>query len=206
MVAMRDSSGAALVVGRFAGWEPLGFEAGDNNWYRFVANGPTEGTDPTGQSPHTQVTILRLLGSSDPNNFKLALELLAGIGAKSLADLGARGPRIIDAFLSRIYAMHPAAAQRCDVAAKLARDVFTKVGQSAHVITITSKCPGARFLKLPDGRIFSSVGWHQAVYANGRVYDAITLSRGMTLAEYVAKLESLNIKPTITGLPPGISP
>ena len=35
MVAMRDSSKAALAVGRFAGWEPLGFEAGDENWYRF---------------------------------------------------------------------------------------------------------------------------------------------------------------------------
>jgi len=49
MVAMRDSSGTAHAVGRFAGLEPLGFEAGDNNWYRFVANGPTEKTDPSGQ-------------------------------------------------------------------------------------------------------------------------------------------------------------
>jgi len=49
MVAMRDSSKAALAVGRFAGWEPLGFEAGDENWYRFVANGPTERTDASGQ-------------------------------------------------------------------------------------------------------------------------------------------------------------
>lgn len=48
MVAMRDTSGTALAVGRLAGWEPLGFEAGDNNWYRFVANGPTEKTDPSG--------------------------------------------------------------------------------------------------------------------------------------------------------------
>lgn len=48
MAAMRESSGSALAVGRFAGWEPLGFEAGDNNWYRFVANGPTAKTDPGG--------------------------------------------------------------------------------------------------------------------------------------------------------------
>jgi hypothetical protein len=48
MVAMRDSSGTALAVGRLTGWEPLGFEAGDNNWYRFVANGPTGKTDPSG--------------------------------------------------------------------------------------------------------------------------------------------------------------
>ena len=48
MVAMRDSSGMALAVERFAGWEPLGFEAGDENWYRFVANGPAAKTDPSG--------------------------------------------------------------------------------------------------------------------------------------------------------------
>jgi len=49
MVAMRDQSGVPLAVGRFAGWEPLGFEAGDNNWYRFVANNPVLDTDPTGR-------------------------------------------------------------------------------------------------------------------------------------------------------------
>ncbi len=48
MVAMRDSSATALAVGRLTGCEPLGFEAGDNNWYRFVANGPTGKTDPSG--------------------------------------------------------------------------------------------------------------------------------------------------------------
>ena len=48
MVAMRESSGAALAVGRLTDWEPLGFEAGDNNWYRFVANGPTGKMDPLG--------------------------------------------------------------------------------------------------------------------------------------------------------------
>ena len=48
MVAMRDSSGTTLAVGRFTDWEPLGFEAGDENWYRFVANGPTAKTDPSG--------------------------------------------------------------------------------------------------------------------------------------------------------------
>lgn len=49
MVAMKDQSGAAYAVGRLTGWEPLGFEAGDNNWYRFVANGPTQKTDPSGK-------------------------------------------------------------------------------------------------------------------------------------------------------------
>lgn len=48
MVAMKDPSGTALAVGRLGGWEPLGFEAGDDNWYRFVANGPTGATDSSG--------------------------------------------------------------------------------------------------------------------------------------------------------------
>jgi hypothetical protein len=48
MVAMKEPSAAAFPVGRFTGWEPLGFEAGDNDWYRFVANGPTGKVDPNG--------------------------------------------------------------------------------------------------------------------------------------------------------------
>jgi len=55
MVAMRDSSKAALAVGRFAGWEPLGFEAGDENWYRFVENGPTGSEDPLGLQVPTKL-------------------------------------------------------------------------------------------------------------------------------------------------------
>jgi RHS repeat-associated protein len=41
----RDYSGA---LGRFVQWDPIGFAAGDNNFYRFVGNGPTVATDPTG--------------------------------------------------------------------------------------------------------------------------------------------------------------
>jgi len=35
-------------LGRFIERDPIGFEAGDNNWYRFVANGPTGTMDPGG--------------------------------------------------------------------------------------------------------------------------------------------------------------
>lgn len=48
MLAMKDPSGTALAVGRLGGWEPLGFEAGDNNWYRFVRNSPIIYVDPLG--------------------------------------------------------------------------------------------------------------------------------------------------------------
>jgi hypothetical protein len=35
-------------LGRFNDRDPIGFEAGDGNWYRFVANGPTQGQDSSG--------------------------------------------------------------------------------------------------------------------------------------------------------------
>jgi RHS repeat-associated protein len=35
-------------LGRFIERDSIGFEAGDNNWYRFVANGPSGKTDPKG--------------------------------------------------------------------------------------------------------------------------------------------------------------
>jgi RHS repeat-associated protein len=44
-VRNRDYSAS---LGRFIELDPIGFSAGDNNWYRFVGNGPTGRTDPTG--------------------------------------------------------------------------------------------------------------------------------------------------------------
>ena len=44
-VRHRDYS---ATLGRFIEMDPIGFAAGDNNWYRFVANGPTGKTDPSG--------------------------------------------------------------------------------------------------------------------------------------------------------------
>ena len=44
-VRHRDYSAS---LGRFIELDPIGFDAGDNNWYRFVANGPTGKVDPTG--------------------------------------------------------------------------------------------------------------------------------------------------------------
>jgi RHS repeat-associated protein len=44
-VRARDYS---ATLGRFIEMDPIGFAAGDNNWYRFVANGPTGQVDPSG--------------------------------------------------------------------------------------------------------------------------------------------------------------
>ncbi|MBM4023701.1 MAG: RHS repeat-associated core domain-containing protein, partial [Planctomycetes bacterium] len=44
-VRNRDYSAS---LGRFIERDPIGFKAGDNNWYRFVGNRPTTSTDPLG--------------------------------------------------------------------------------------------------------------------------------------------------------------
>jgi RHS repeat-associated protein len=44
-VRHRDYSAS---LGRFIERDPIGFDAGDNNWYRFVGNGPAGATDPSG--------------------------------------------------------------------------------------------------------------------------------------------------------------
>jgi RHS repeat-associated protein len=36
------------ILGRFIELDPIGFSAGDNNWYRFVGNGPVGRVDPSG--------------------------------------------------------------------------------------------------------------------------------------------------------------
>jgi RHS repeat-associated protein len=41
------------VHGRFISQDPLGFAAGDSNLYRYAGNGPTNGTDPSGQDSIT---------------------------------------------------------------------------------------------------------------------------------------------------------
>jgi RHS repeat-associated protein len=41
----------SFALGRFIQLDPIGFSAGDNNWYRFVGNGPTGKVDPSGLEP-----------------------------------------------------------------------------------------------------------------------------------------------------------
>ncbi len=46
-------------LGRFIERDPIGFDAADNNWYRFVANGPIGKTDPSGlcEPGETEIVI-----------------------------------------------------------------------------------------------------------------------------------------------------
>ena len=64
-------------LGRFIGRDPIGFEAGDNNWYRFVANGPTGKTDSSGLKKVCGFTVWLYTGLGwcvEENIYNAALE------------------------------------------------------------------------------------------------------------------------------------
>ena len=50
------------VTGRFVSQDPMGFEAGDTNLYRYVKNQPTNSVDPSGKAEPGWVTGAKRLG------------------------------------------------------------------------------------------------------------------------------------------------
>jgi RHS repeat-associated protein len=60
-------------LGRFIMLDPLGFDAGDNNWYRFVGNTPTGFVDPSGKVP--QAIIGAAVGCSFKGGISIVYSL-----------------------------------------------------------------------------------------------------------------------------------
>jgi RHS repeat-associated protein len=179
-------------LGRWVSEDPIGFAGGDYNLVRYAGNSPTGASDPTAREPKAAATILRLLATGKLRDFQLAMQLLAGIGAKGAATIGA--------FLTNIYNRYPAASLRCQEAAARTMQVFQGAGQTATRITIS--LPRAMIFRLPDGTVFSRSGEHVATLSNGRVYDAVTGPNGMLLDEYIDYMTTVLGKvPTITGIP-----
>ena len=72
---------------RFIERDPIGFEAGDNNWYRFVANGPMGKVDPSGLKKVCGFTVWVYTGLGwcvEENIYQAALEA-GGIAAGEIA-------------------------------------------------------------------------------------------------------------------------
>ena len=65
-VRARDYS---ATLGRFIELDPIGFAAGDNNWYRFVGNGPTNALDPHGTASHYCTCVCSGASSVTPTPF-----------------------------------------------------------------------------------------------------------------------------------------
>jgi RHS repeat-associated protein len=73
-------------TGRWTSRDPVGFDAGDTNLYRYVSNGPTGATDPTGKFL-----------------FAVPLVLLAAVGAVLIAPQFANAPSPSDVAEGRVY-------------------------------------------------------------------------------------------------------
>jgi hypothetical protein len=74
-VRHRDYSAS---LGRFIELDPIGFDAGDNNWYRFVANRPTGKVDPSGLEFPTNQCRIRAAYDTEVNSND-AEKFLAGL-------------------------------------------------------------------------------------------------------------------------------
>jgi RHS repeat-associated protein len=73
-------------LGRFLSQDPIGFEAGDANFYRYVENSPTNATDPSGYEKPRPVELVDIMRPVQP---ELTLDNLARqpIGHSGLPDL-----------------------------------------------------------------------------------------------------------------------
>jgi len=98
--------------------------------------------------------------------------------------------------LQRIFAQHPPPAQTCDAAAAAVFQVLNAAGLSPRIVQVTDQF-GALFFFAKTGELFSSTGVHQAVEANGIVYDALTGADGLSLPDYIEMLENLHIYPAL---------
>jgi len=101
-VRHRDYSAS---LGRFIELDPIGFNAGDNNWYRFVGNGPTGATDPSGldryrlggtdPTVHSRVCVdmYDAQGNKTGQQYCCGLEAQDGSGGSGSCGSGSRGSR-----------------------------------------------------------------------------------------------------------------
>src|SRR5262249_15692213 len=73
----------APALGRFFGEDPIGFDSGDGNFYRYAHNNPTNDTDPSGLAPGSREIRLPWEGGTKGKNDlanKKIVELTGEIG------------------------------------------------------------------------------------------------------------------------------
>jgi len=79
----------SFALGRFIQLDPIGFSAGDSNWYRFVGNGPTGKVDPSGLAEwrmpdgdgnYTQWTLAQINKHREITVYAIALQQWTIVG------------------------------------------------------------------------------------------------------------------------------
>jgi RHS repeat-associated protein len=76
------------VTGRFISQDPIAFEAGDANLYRYVGNGPTNATDPSGLEPD------EIIPKRQPNDEQAVKPVLLPGGPYFPNDIDVQGLRV----------------------------------------------------------------------------------------------------------------
>ena len=127
----------------------------------------------------------------------LAIMKLATDTGFTIANNVKTGMAASSALPRKIYQDLPAKPQLRTVASQRAMEVFRAAGQNPTIIRIRDKL-GTSWFFLEDGTPFASNKFHEAVVVGGRYFCAFTGPAGMTKAEYIAKLESLNLIPIFT--------
>jgi hypothetical protein len=85
--------------------------------------------------------------------------------------------------LAKIFQKYPAASLKCDKAAVKALEVLQPIYPDAQIVRVHAM-DGAQFFFSHDGTRFAETGYHDFVYAGGKVYDALTGPAGATFEEY----------------------
>jgi len=137
--------------------------------------------------PKVAAQILAALSRGD---IQLALELLAGIGAK--------GANLAPKFLEKIQGLHKIRDGQCEDIASRTAAVFSAMGDSPVIVKITDS-RGSKVWQF-GGEIMTRKGFHQATNNAGRIYDQLTGPDGMPLEEYLRLLR------TVVGITPELMP
>ena len=137
--------------------------------------------------PKVAAQILAALSRGD---IQLAMELLAGIGAK--------GANLAPKFLEKIQGLYRIGDGQCEDIASRTAAVFRAMGDSPVILRITDS-RGSRVWQF-GGEIMTRKGFHEATNNAGTIYDHLTGPNGMLLEEYLRLLR------TAVGITPVVLP
>lgn len=137
--------------------------------------------------PKVAAQILAALSRGD---IQLAMELLAGIGAK--------GANLAPKFLEKIQGLHRIGDGQCEDIAHRTAAVFRAMGDSPVILKVVDG-KGSRIWHF-GGEMMTNKGFHEVTKNTGRIYDHLTGPAGMPLEDYLRLLR------TAVGITPELLP
>lgn len=145
--------------------------------------------DSTGVELEPKVAA-QILAALSRGDIQLAIELLAGIGAK--------GVNLAPKFLEKIQGLHRIGDGQCEDIASRTAAVFRAMGDSPVVLRVIDS-KGLRIWHY-GGEMMTNRGFHEVTRNAGRIYDQLTGPAGMPLEDYLRLLR------TVVGITPELLP